>query len=679
MKIVRVIGIALLILIALATLVVAALFTLFDENKIKGELTRGVFESTQRKLTIDGDLKLSVWPDVALRVGRVILSEPRSEAQFAALDSARVAVAVLPLLSKRVEVRRVEIDGLMLNLVRNKDGSLNIKDLAGGEEGKDKADAAKEGAGTPLQIDVAGIALHNARLSWRDDTLGKTTMLSDLDFSSGRLQGDVAEKRFRVEKLSLATTGSSGSDKFELALNAPLLSLDGEQVEGKAVDLSARLSGNGRVVDARLGLGGVAGSAKSLKVEEFTFNLNAKSGDSVVKAQLASPVAVDAAAQVVALEKIAGSVELSSPALPMKQLSLPLSGKLRADLDKQRVSLDLGTAFDESKIALKLGVSKFASPAIDFALDIDRLDLDRYLPPAASSAAEKSAAGAGGADAKIDLSALKGLKLAGDLKIGQLQVHRVKMAKLAAHVAARGGKLDVAPLTANLYGGSLNGSLAANASGNQFAVRQNLSGVNIQPLLKDLLGKDPLEGHGSLSLDVTTRGETVTGLKKGLAGRAAMSLKDGAVKGINVAKSLRDLKGALGARQTTTVAADGAEKTDFSEFSATFNIAGGVAHNDDLSMKSPLLRLSGSGDIDIGNDRIDYLARISVVNTTTGQEGKDLAKLKGITVPLRLRGPFSRISYSLELGSVIEDVVKEKVKEEVKKQLGEQLKGLFGR
>ena len=163
-----------------------------------------------------------------------------------------------------------------------------------------------------------------------------------------------------------------------------------------------------------------------------------------------------------------------------------------------------------------------------------------------------------------------------------------------------------------------------------------------------------------------------------------MSPREGATwqilarQGIDIAGTIRDIKNKFNFKGNA-LGADQKKRTDFSEMIASFKITNGVAHNDDLSIKSPLLRIGGSGDIDIGNDRIDYLARISVVNTTTGQEGKDLAKLKGITVPLRLRGPFSRISYSLELGSVIEDVVKEKVKEEVKKQLGEQLKGLFGR
>ncbi|HMV01341.1 MAG TPA: AsmA-like C-terminal region-containing protein, partial [Rhodocyclaceae bacterium] len=174
--------------------------------------------------------------------------------------------------------------------------------------------------------------------------------------------------------------------------------------------------------------------------------------------------------------------------------------------------------------------------------------------------------------------------------------------------------------------------------------------------------------------------------KKALAGSASVALRDGAIKGINLAKTLRDLKGKLGAKQSSTADADGREKTDFSELTASFRIAGGVAHNDDLAMKSPFLRLGGNGDIDIGNDRLDYLAKVSVVDTAKGQEGKDLDHLKGLTVPVRLHGPFDKLAYKLELGDLIGQAAKAQVeakKEEVKAKaedkLKGKLKGLFGK
>jgi AsmA protein len=365
----------------------------------------------------------------------------------------------------------------------------------------------------------------------------------------------------------------------------------------------------------------------------------------------------------------------------MKQLALPIAGKLRTDLAKQNAALELGTKFDDSKIALKLNVAKFAPLALGFDLDIDQLNVDKYLPPAAAKQAEKAPK-----DDKLDFSALKGHDVHGTIRIGALQASKLKLAKLNATLKLAGGRLDVAPLSLSLYEGTANGSLMLNANGNQLALKQNLAGISISPLMKDLADKDLLEGRGNVALDIASRGESVTAMKKALGGTASLSLKDGAIKGINLAQSLRDIKGKLGARQDTTQQARAGDKTDFSELTASLKIANGVARNDDLAMKSPFLRLTGAGDIDIGSGQMNYVAKASVVSTSAGQGGKDLEHLKGLTVPVRVSGPFESLSYKLELGSLVADAAKAKVeekKEEIKAkaqdQVKDKLKGLFGK
>jgi AsmA protein len=206
-------------------------------------------------------------------------------------------------------------------------------------------------------------------------------------------------------------------------------------------------------------------------------------------------------------------------------------------------------------------------------------------------------------------------------------------------------------------------------------------------LLKDAMDKDPIDGKGNVALDVTTQGGTVTQLKKALNGTAHLDLREGSIRGINVAQAIRVAKTKLGGQsdaQTGTGSA--AEKTDFSEFTGSFRIVNGVAHNDDLSVKSPLIRLGGNGDINLGEDRLDYLAKATVVNTLQGQGGPELQALRGVTVPVRLAGPFTAIGYNIDFRGMATDLAKQKVderKEELKtrvqEQLQDKLKGLFGK
>lgn len=697
MKALRILGLAFGVLLALVAVLLGALYALFDGEKLKVELTRVVMEQKQRKLDIAGPLELSVWPDVGIKLGRLTLSEPGGKEGFLALDAARVAVAVMPLLSKQVQVQRIEVDGLKATLVKRKDGTLNIADLAGGGDKEAAAKAApKVGAGdtaAPVRIDIAGIKIANAQLTWRDEKAGTTTTLSNLDFGSGRVQADSGRQTLAVEALSLAAKGKTGADSFELKLDVPRLDIAPDKSSGETLKLTANLAGSGRNLVANLVLSGVEGNAKALKIGKLALDLDAKVGESAVKARIESPVAADMAAQTLALEKLAGSLDLANPQMPMKQLKLPLSGSLRADLAKQSAALDLGTRFDESKIALKLKVAKFAPLALGFDLDIDTLNVDKYLPPKKAEekvAASPAPAGKDAAADKLDFSALKGHDVNGALRIGALQVSKLKLAKLDAKIRLAGGRLDVAPLSMNLYEGSASGSLSLNAAGNQLALKQNLNGISINPLLRDLADKDLLEGRGNVALDVASRGDSVAAMKKALAGTASLSLKDGAIKGINLAQSMRDIKARLGTLQGkaegTTQKARAGEKTDFSELTASLKIANGVARNDDLALKSPFLRLAGAGDIDIGAGRMDYLAKATLVNTSTGQGGKEADKVKGLTVPVRIAGPFDALTYKPELGDLAADMAKAKLEEKTGAITGkteskakDKLKGLFGK
>ncbi|MCZ2175548.1 MAG: AsmA family protein [Burkholderiales bacterium] len=736
MKAVKIVAFMLGGLVVLLGAVAAFIVATFDANKWKGEISQLVQEKKSRSLKIEGDLSLSLFPSVGVQLGKATLSEHKSEQVFASVDSARVSVRLMPLLSKQVVVDTVELGGMKARLVRFKDGRMNIDDLLSKDE--------KE---PPARFDIAGVKFANGELAWRDEKAGQEVTLSGLDLTTGRLanaasdkfelsaklagnkprlaaqlaakgeyrydldkksyggakldlrlNGDVADLKalelalnaaalqlaganeVAVDQLLLTAKGKEGGDAFELRLEAPKLALAADKASGAAVNAALKLTGAQRAIDAKIALSGVEGKSQSLQAGKLTLELDARQGETTVRGNLASALAANLEKQTVELPAFSGELNVANPQMPMKSVKLPLTGGLRADIDGQTAAVHANTQFDESKIAAKVNVSRFSPLALGFDLDIDKLNVDKYLPPNPAAAGGKEA-DKPAAEKPFDFSALKGLNASGTVKIGQLQVSNVKASNVRLEVKAAGGKLDVAPMTANLYDGSLAGALSVNANNNHVAVKQNLANVNINPLMKDALDKDVLEGRGNVALDVTTAGTTVTAMKKGLNGAASLNLKDGAIKGINLAKTFRETKAVFTTRKDAMQQAKQTEKTDFSELSATFRIANGVARNDDLSMKSPFIRLGGAGDINIGEDRMDYVAKASVVNTSGGQGGKELDHLKGLTVPVRVSGPFDKLAYNIEFGGLVAEAAKakaeEKVKEKVQEKAGGVLKGLF--
>jgi AsmA protein len=517
-------------------------------------------------------------------------------------------------------------------------------------------------------------------LAVKDLTLSASGTLAGMEVNDSKLEApllriNLADNRVLIDGLKLSAQAKAQGDALSVDLSAPRLSVAPESASGDSVLLQAKLSGAQRQADVSLRLSAVEGSAKALKVQALTMDLDARQNDTAVKGTLSTPVVGDLQARRFQLPRIAGRFTLTSPAIPQKTVQVPVDGSLRADVGKEVVAADFATKFDQSNIKARLAMAGFATPAYDFDVAIDQLNVDKYLP--AGERAAETAAGAKPASAKdteepIDLSALKGLDIDGSVKIGALQASNIKASNVRMDLRGRQGKLTVSPLAASLYQGSLKGSASIDANTNRYAVEQTLSGISIGPLLRDAADTDVLEGRGSLALDLTTQGNVASAMKRALDGSARLQLKDGAVKGIDLAAAVRSVRAVLGGKDVEG-RATGQEKTDFSELSASFTVKDGVAHNKDLDLKSPFIRVTGAGSLNIPQETLDYVVKTSIVGTMKGQGGADIAELRGLTIPVRVAGAFDQLTYKVEFSQMVRGATREQL-EAVKKQGTEALK-----
>jgi AsmA protein len=602
MKIIKYVLIALGGLVILAVAVMAYVAATFDPNQYKPRIVQAVKDRTQRTLKLEGDIGLSFWPNIGAKIGKTSLSERASDREFAAVEEVRVALKLMPLLSGQAIVDTVRVRGLRASIVKAKDGSTNVDDLAGPPAPKG-APAAK-GAGADFKVDIAGIEITDAAVSYADAAAGTKYVLSKLNLKTGRLAPGIPT--------SVEFSGHIQSDKPKLDL---------------PVALKTRM----------------------------TF---------------------DPEKQSLALADLA--LEAKGVAADLKNLELRLTGSADVDGAKERARASLAGKFADSSVKARLDIAGFATPAVNFDVEIDQLDVDRYLPQPAGVGQTAGAGKQPEREQPFDLSGLRDLRASGTLKIGALKANNVRASNVRLDLKANGGRVDVNPLAASFYQGTLTSTIAINAAPAvpAFTVKHNMQGVSVGPLLKDLADNDMLEGKGNVILDVTTQGNTVSALKKALNGTADVKLADGAVKGIDIAGSVRDAQAKLGAlRGEQTQAADKSQKTDFSELTATFRIAKGVARNNDLSLKSPLVRVGGEGEINIGADSLNYLVKASIVGTSKGQGGRETGDLRGVTVPVRVSGPLAAPSYKLDFGSVVTDTAKQKLEQSVTDELQKRLGG----
>jgi AsmA protein len=652
--------ILLIVVLALFVLVVAAVAYIaatFDPNAHKPQLIEMVKDKTGRTLAIPGEIKLTFFPRIGAELGHVSLSEPRSTQVFAATEQLRVSVALLPLLKKEVRVDRVLIDGLDVKLQRDRNGRFNFDDLldkaASASKTEEQPEPAKSSALPKLDID--GITLSRARLDYRDAASGQHLQISNLEFNTGPIRDG--------QRAHLALDATVTAQQPALALKLALRSAYTPALAQQALRLDTldfKLNGSAadlRDLQLQLGLASADASARKIEAQGLT-------------------------------------LDISAPNPAGGTLSFKAQGQASVDLVREAVQLGLDGTLDSTSVALKAGVQKFAQPAISFDLALGDLDADRYLPKRQTAAAPGAATPApAGPEAVIDLGALRGLNVQGVLKIATLKFMNLKAASLRLQLKAQAGRADLNPLTATLYGGGVNGMLSADAGGGQrLAAKLDLRGIQIGPLMKDLLDQQPLEGRGNVALDLTTGGNTVSQFKQKLNGTAGLQLSDGAINGIDIAGVLRNAKAKLGGGSQE--GQGGAQqKTDFTEFGASFKIVDGVARNDDLSAKTPLLRLGGAGNIYLAEDRLDYTVKTTVVSTLQGQGGPELDQLRGLTIPVRLSGPYNAIAWKIDFGSIAGqrktelkqetqqklDARKEAAKEQLKEKAGEKLRNLLKR
>ncbi len=658
MKAIKMLTYSLAGVVALALVAVAAVLLIVDGKFVKARLESAMLEK-KRSLKIEGEPKLKLFPVAGLALGKTTLSEPGSDKLFVSLDSAEVAVRVMPLFSGEIALETIKVSGLKANLVRRKDGTMNFSDLAGPKD-KDKKPAE------PPNLRIAEVLVEKVHLAYRDEASGQELNLLDVNLKTGRLDGqtpgevamaaritgkkpeadlraqvsgalrfNLGREEFAFDKFSAQLKGRYDQDAVAMEFSAPKVDIAPAKASGSEVKVSAQVKGPQRNLDAKLLIASVEGTASALTIPKVSIDLD---------------------------------VALSGIALKAK-----LDAAIKANLAKQDLQAEVSGRLDDSAVKAKIGLTNFAPLKANFDINIDRLNLDRYMPAGTKEAK---------ADDRVDLAALKGKTVAGKLAIGALTVKRAKLENVKAEIKLDGGKLEIAPHSAGLYGGTLAGTLTADAEGNKVHVKEAAQNVALGALLRDVAQKDVLEGRGNVTLDVQSAGGTVSALKKALAGSARVEMKDGAIKGINLADSARNVKAALGAKQAKP---DPTQKTDFSEMSASFKITKGVAHNDDLKAQSPFLRLGGAGNMDIGNNGIDYLAKATLAATTKGQGGREAGNVAGVTIPVKLSGaldnPNWQVDYSALLGGVTGGTAGA-VTETVKKGasgVGDAVRGLFKR
>ncbi len=677
-------------LIVIGVLIVGLLAAPFfiDVNTYKGQIEKTVEDATGRQLSI-GNIKASLFPWVGVELDNVHLANRAGFAKrdFLSVERLHIKLALMPLLSKHVEIKDFEVVTPVIYLERHSNGETNWADLVTTpvNSGGGAADSTPSAPAAPAlaALQAEALSLTGGELTWVDGD-AKPVVLSELNVAltdvqlkrpvaiklSGKLSGNAFELDANVgpigdlatlDPVSLPVQGQFKADNISLQPFKSMISgwpVQLGDINKASVGISAQIEqhpdgirvGEGDLVlnaAHKLGLAWKIElpTADQLKVNRAALAVDGKSlfeaNGSVNKLSSNPTFTLRIDSQPIARTWLASFVpDLNSmyagnptPWTQMK-FKAALSGN-----SKQMTIGDLQLMLDDDLLKAT-GAVVFNGPDIRLRMSAKALHLDPWLPQGKEQQAGLSgfsfireALAAADVSAEPDLRFLKSWIVTSKLQIGTLFMRGLEMGNFAATINGSNGRFDLSPLRFNLAGGTVTEKASLNVASYPAKWKESvhITGVQAGPLLKALADMDMLTGTMAMDTSLRANGLTETAVNS-LNGRGNVLFRDGKLKGFDIAGALRKFTNPGAYKQ-------GPKETDFAQLSGSFNIKNGIVDNQDLFMISPLLRVTGKGTVNLVSKTMDYAVKPRVVGTLKGQGGSMLRK--GLTIPLRITGPFS--------------------------------------
>ena len=668
MRAMKWIGITLGALVVLIAALLASVAAFVNPNDYKPRIEQLASNATGREVSLPGAIHLSVFPWIALKLGPATLGNPPgfSQRPFASVRSVSLRVKLLPLLlHRRLEIGRIEIDGLDLLLERNAAGRGNWQGFGTSSNAANPPNAAGEGLGALPQL--AGITLADGRIRYG------ALAADHVDLEVGHL-GPGLEVPV---KLSLDLTMHPGASVFPIAANfdfTPDAALRRFRFATLTLHgtLPAKTPGAAATWDFSAPGSSLDLGAQGAAVPRFTLHL----ADARVTGDLH-------ATRLLTAPRFAGALHLDP--LSLREWADHLGVTLPRTRDAKaltRVAASTDFAYSASTIRLSnfdwqlddtdvrgsAAITGLATRAATFDISANRIDLDRYMSPDSAQASAP-------ARAAPTSDPLRGLTLDGRLAIGNLRVAGLQLSQVRIGVSARGGVLTLAPANAALYGGNATGQVTIDdrTAIRGLRVTESLVGVDVARLLQDFAKTRRLSGRGNLSATLTAHGRGTNELLRSLSGHVAANVTGGAIEGIDL---WSDVNHAIELWQHHTLStASGSGRTTFDALSASANLVDGIATTKDLTISSRNLRVTGEGTTNLPTRAIDYRLRVRLLSSPT-VGGSALAD-----VPVAVTGTLTAPKVSPDIEGLAKARFGRQLRQRgdaLKKKLEEKLKSLLG-
>ncbi len=556
----------------------------------------------------------------------------------------------------------------------------------------------------------------NARARRMSVTLGRPGLVGRLEsFAVGLKAGgddwaiDAAHARgaaldYDGIRLAFAASGVEANARgrmrhgtFEANLALPEVVIANPTSRGKPIDAALRWRGS-QELDLKLTLDGLSGGVQNFSASRLTLSADATAGTLESALRLTGAIRADLDAASINLGQIAGTLALD-PGSGQPAVRLPLSGSLHTEGSARTIDADLETRLEASLMRLRTRYDPARTEGrLAVTLAADQLDLDRVdalLSPVFNALEAPSRRTDGQTGRQAERSAESGRtnapplsmnpraraastepvkpqartpaatlqRAAGgnwtaDLQIGQLKADWVRAAAVKLSAQSYDGGFRIPALSLSMHGGTLTAQADFNRLSERFTLSTQARAIDIAALLDTLGQPRRLEGLADWRAELSGQIADAP-LADSLSGEVALTVADGRLHGVDLARAVRDAAQRIRAgRDARADATEGAQSptvtaasfTEFNRLAARFNLGNGKARSRDLLLETAIVRASGSGIIDLQQQAVEANFRVGLVSP-----GSDplLAALNRLSLPVQVRGPLSQPEWRIDIASML--------------------------
>ncbi|MFN3234871.1 MAG: AsmA family protein [Gammaproteobacteria bacterium] len=658
-KFIKAIIIILVIFVILLGVLFFFLKSRVSEHTIKPILKEAIMNYSGMDARIDGNVELSIFPNIGIRITRVTLKNPAGfpSGNFASVGEMDVAFKLIPLMRRQIVPAKVILKDASLNVIKNTQGHYNwmtssehpdhIQNQLNEEVSDEHKEAAKSVA---FKLDgMPDVNIEKTYVSYEDMQTNQKYIINDINVGAQEI-------------------ASKTHFPFHLSFNY----LDEKNKVSSHVDLQSKFM---------------------MDIQKQSIDMqNSKLTVELTNAQMDQPIDVDVSGDFNVVykenqESITGNIDLQPfnlkqfcDALQMSTQGVNVPNRASGNvvfsyqpdhLNVQDVDVRLG----DMEMQGNVDVKSIENYQADFKVKLNKLDLDELLgddKSQSSTAKQKTVnvqaqAGSGSTKSAPNEQSdiLKKLQLTGGIKVGSLTMSDLDIHQISIKMNSKNGVYQFNPISAKAYGGNIKANATMNMQGSKprYSLSSNLSNMEVESLLEDLTGKAEVKGLATVNTNISTSGEETSEYLSNLNGKIDFKVTKGSIVAVNLLSQIHKALNLITKKAFSF--SSGGSDTSFQSFSGNANISNGVAATQ-VSLTSDAITANGSGPINLVNKGINMRVNANYIAL------KDISE---ITIPLVVSGTYDNPKVSVDMVKLPTAIIKSQGNV-IKKQLDKNLKKL---